>query len=101
MFWKDLSRRGMMKDALKASAYSAPVILGAVTAHGVGAVSPPRVTGSGTIAFSRSGTVQGTGFTSDTPFLLILFNPPGPGFRLLQPVMTDANGAFTLATGSP
>lgn len=100
MFRKDLSRRGMMKGALKASAYSAPVILAAATAHGVGAVSPPRVPGSGTVTFSRSGIVQGTGFTSDTPFLLILFNPPESGFHLLQPVMTDANGGFTLDTGS-
>jgi hypothetical protein len=85
MFRKDLSRRGMMKGALKASAYSAPVILTAATAHGVAAVSPPPALGSGTVTFLRSGIVQGAGFAPNLPFLLILFNPRSPDFTFCSP----------------
>src|SRR6185437_5807498 len=38
-------------------------------------------------------------FSEHTPFLLILFNPPQPGFSLLQPIMTDASGGFALDAG--
>ncbi len=100
MFRKDLSRRGMMKGALKAGAYSAPVILTAATAHGVGAVSPPPVS-SGTVTFLHSGIAQGSGFAPNLPFLLIVFNPPQSGLYLWQAVMTDAGGGFTVDTGSP
>jgi len=89
-----------MKGALKAGTYSAPVILSAATAHGVASVSPQPAVGGGTVTFLRSGIVQGTGFAANVPFLLILFNPPESGFHLLQPVMADVGGNFTLDAGS-
>ncbi len=100
MFRNGVPRRVMIKGVLKAGVYSAPVILSVATAHGVAAVSPPVASGGGTVTFLRSGIVQGTGFAANTPFLLILFNPPESGFNLLQPVLTDMSGNFILDAGA-
>lgn len=97
MFERDVTRRVMMKGALKAGAYSAPAILSVTTAQGVAAASvPPR----GVVTYLSSGITQGSGFSPNTPYLLVLFHPFETAWRQLSPILTDASGNFTL-NGSP
>lgn len=96
---KGLSRRGMMKGALQASAYTAPAILSITTAQRVAAVSPPFISG-GTVVFLRSTTAtytaQGRGFVTNLPFLFVLFNPPDAANSTMRPLVTDASGNFSI-----
>lgn len=97
---KPFTRRNAMKTALKAGAYSAPVILSVGAGGHVGAVSAPLPSFIGTVRFILSGnnaSVQGRGFPPNLPFLLIVSDTSGAiGLQLV--VRTDGSGSFTATT---
>jgi hypothetical protein len=97
MTTRDLSRRAVMRGALKTGAYSAPLIVSATFAREVYAVSPaPLSTGSITFAPSGSGYIgQGNGASPDTPFLFLLSDSSG-NVLANKVVATNGEGQFTV-----
>jgi hypothetical protein len=95
---RDFSRRAVMRGALKAGAYSAPLIVSATFVREVAAVSPaPLSTGSVLFAPSSSGYIgQGIGAIPNTPFLFLLSDSDG-NVLANKVVATDGTGRFTVS----
>jgi hypothetical protein len=93
----DFSRRTIMRGALKAGAYSAPLIVSTAFAREVYAVSPaPLSTGSIIFAPSGSGYLgQGNGASPNAPFLFLLSDSSGDVLAN-KVVETDSAGRFTV-----